>query len=91
MWLKRGANYLWQHNPITRVIYARADRGLKIIALSLMLVLVSALPYALSVAFNWGVSNQPELAWLFAIGAALAHVGFVIGLSLLIFDRLWRR
>lgn len=91
MWLRRTINYLWLHNPVTRVVYARADRGLKIIALSLILVFISALPYALAVLFGWAVSARVELAWLFAIGAALAHVGFVVGLSLLIYDRLWRR
>ncbi|WP_049721562.1 hypothetical protein [Gilvimarinus polysaccharolyticus] len=91
MWLKRAANYLWQRNPITRVVYARADRGLKIIALSLILVFVSVLPYALAVLFDCAVSARVQLVWLFAIGAALAHVGFVVGLVLLIYDRLWMR
>ncbi|WP_339615288.1 hypothetical protein [uncultured Gilvimarinus sp.] len=91
MWLKRGANYLWRRNPITRVVYARADRGLKIIALSLMLVLATALPYAAAVTLGWLTNARTELAWLFALGAAVAHVGFVVGLWLLIYDRLWRR
>jgi len=91
MWLKRVANFIWLHNPITRVMYARADRGLKLIALSLILVLLCALPYFLASAFGLAASSRLTLDWLFAIGAAIAHVGFVVGLSLLIYDRLWRR
>jgi len=91
MSFKRAANYLWQRNPITRVLYARADRGLKIIALSLIVVLLTGLPYGITSSFGWAVSARTELAWLFALGAAVAHVGFVVGLSLLIYDRLGRR
>jgi Ca2+/Na+ antiporter len=88
---KRALNYLWQRNPVTRVLYARADRGLKIIALSLMVVLATALPYGITASFGWAASHQAKLAWLFAVGAAIAHVGFVLGLALLIYDRLWKR
>lgn len=82
----RWINWLWKANPVTRVVYARAQRGLKLIALGLIIVLISALPLIITVVFNLADPPPPILSWLFAVGALIAHIGFVLGLVLLIRD-----
>lgn len=73
-------------NPIRAVLRSKSLRGIKIIALSLMLVLVCATPIMLYSAFGPADGNPVLLSWLFAIGAMLAHVGFFVGIVLVIWD-----
>lgn len=73
-------------NPIRTVLRSNSSRGIKIIALSLMLVIVSAIPIMLMSYFG-DVENNPVItSWIFAIGAMIAHIGFFIGVVLLIWD-----
>lgn len=73
-------------NPIRAVLASKSLRGIKIIALSLMLVLVSALPIMLYSVFGPADGNPILLGWLFAVGAMLAHIGFFVGILLIIWD-----
>ncbi len=73
-------------NPLTAILRSQSPRGLKVIALSLLLVLVCAAPMMLYVVFGPEDGNPVGLGWLFALGALVAHVGFTIGLVLLIWD-----
>lgn len=78
-------------NPITRILRSKASRGLKIIALSLVLVFVSALPVMTYLVFGPEDGNPVWLGRLFAVGALIAHVGFVWGLLLLMKDTYFGR
>ncbi len=73
-------------NPIRAVLRSNSLRGIKIIALSLMLVILSALPIMLISYFGDADSNPVIASWLFAVGAMLGHIGFFIGVLLLIWD-----
>jgi hypothetical protein len=73
-------------NPITAILQSQSPRGVKVIALSLMLVLVCAAPIMLHGIFGAADSNPMVLSWLFAIGAIVAHIGFLVGILLLIWD-----
>ena len=73
-------------NPIRTVMHSNSPRGIKIIALSLMLVLMCAAPIMLYSLFGPADGNPILLSWLFAIGAVLAHLGFLSGILLLIWD-----
>lgn len=73
-------------NPIRTVIHSSSPRGIKIIALSLMLVILSALPYMLISHFGGEDANPIVASWIFAAGAMLGHIGFFIGVVLLIWD-----
>lgn len=77
-------NSMW--NPIRAVLVSNSSRGIKIIALSLMLVLVCAAPIMLYIALGPEDGNPVLLGWLFAGGAMIAHVGFFVGIVLLIWD-----
>ncbi|MDO3382213.1 hypothetical protein [Gilvimarinus algae] len=88
--IKRLLNVLWKRNPVTRVVYARAEKELKLIALSLILVLLCALPLMINMTFSLIEPTPPALVYLFAGGAVLAHLGFLVGLSLLIYKNLFR-
>lgn len=77
-------NRMW--NPVRAVLNSKSLRGVKIIALSLMLVLVCAAPIMLYSVFGPADGNPVALSWLFAVGAMLAHVGFLIGILLVIWD-----
>ncbi|MGB3608825.1 MAG: hypothetical protein WA987_00510 [Cellvibrio sp.] len=73
-------------NPITAILRSQSPRGIKVIALSLFLVLACAAPMMLYVVFGPEDGNPVGLGFLFAGGALIAHVGFTIGLLLLIWD-----
>jgi uncharacterized membrane protein YdjX (TVP38/TMEM64 family) len=73
-------------NPIRAVIRSNSPRGIKVIALSLMLVLLSALPIMLISYFGGADANPVVSSWLFAAGAMLGHIGFFVGVVLLIWD-----
>jgi hypothetical protein len=73
-------------NPITYILRSNSPRGIKIIALSLLLVLACAAPIMLYVFFGPEDGNPVGLGLLFAGGALIAHVGFTVGLLLLIWD-----
>ena len=73
-------------NPIRTVMRSSSPRGIKIIALSLMLVLMCAAPIMLYSLFGSADGNPMMLSWLFAIGAVLAHLGSLIGILLIIWD-----
>lgn len=73
-------------NPVTSILQSQSPRGVKIIALSLLLVLVCAAPIMLHSIFGAEDSNPVALSWLFAIGAIISHVGFFVGILLLIWD-----
>lgn len=68
------------------VLQSKSLRGIKIIALSLMLVLISAAPVMLYSLFGPNDGGPVLLGWLFAMGAVLAHLGFLIGILLVIWD-----
>lgn len=73
-------------NPIRLILNSKSPRGVKIIALSLLLVLISALPIMLYIAFGPQTGDATLLGWFFAIGAVVAHIGFLIGILVLIRD-----
>jgi hypothetical protein len=73
-------------NPVRTVWHSNSPRGIKIIALSLMLVLVCALPIMLFTYLGGENSNPVVSSWIFAIGAMLGHIGFFIGVILLIWE-----
>ena len=73
-------------NPIRAVLRSKSLRGIKIIALSLMLVLVCAAPIMLYSVFGPTDGNPVFFGWLFAVGAVLSQVGFLVGILLLIWD-----
>ena len=73
-------------NPIRAVLISKSLRGIKIIALSLMLVLVCAAPFMLYSVFGPADGNPVALSWLFVIGAMLAQIGFFVGMVLIIWD-----
>lgn len=71
-------------DPITRILQSRSAPGLKIIALSLVLLFATALPVMGYLIFGPEGGNPVWLGRLFALGALLAHVGFIAGLVMLI-------
>ena len=73
-------------NPVRTVLRSNSPRGIKIIALSLMLVVVCALPIMFFTYFGGENSDPVVSSWIFAIGAMLGHIGFFIGVVLLIWD-----
>lgn len=74
-------------NPLTYIWQSDSPPGVKVIALSLLLVLISALPVMLqSLLLTSADSVSVALGWLFAVGALVAHVGFLVGILLLIKD-----
>mgnify|MGYP001627665987 CR=1 FL=1 len=73
-------------NPIRAVMRSSSLRGIKLIALSLMLVLVSAAPIMLYSLVNPEDGGPLWMGWLFAAGAVFAHIGFLIGILLVIWD-----
>lgn len=73
-------------NPIRTVLRSNSLRGIKIIALSLMLVLLCAAPIMLYSLFGPDDGGPIVLGWLFAGGAIIAHLGFLIGILLIIWD-----
>lgn len=68
------------------ILNSNSPRGIKIIALSLMLVILSALPIMLISYFGGADANPVVSSWVFAAGAMLAHIGFFVGVVLLIWD-----
>lgn len=73
-------------NPITAILRSNSPRGFKVIALSLLLIFICALPMMLYSAFGPETGNPMFFAWLFAVGAVLAHIGFLIGILLIMRD-----
>lgn len=73
-------------NPIRAILHSKSPRGIKIIALSLLLVLVCAAPIMLYSYFGPEQGNPVALSWVFALGAVAAHIGFLVGMFLLIWD-----
>lgn len=78
-------------NPITAIWLSDASRGLKVIAYSLVVVFVTSLPYIAYVMFGPSEGNPVGLGLLFACGAMVAHVGFFVGLLMLIWDHYFRK
>lgn len=73
-------------NPIRAVMRSNSPRGIKVIALSLMLVLACAMPIMLYSLIGPDDGGPVALGWLFAGGAMLAHIGFLVGILLVIWD-----
>lgn len=73
-------------NPIRYILRSDSPRGIKVIALSLLVVLVSAAPIMLYILFGPADGNPIGLGFLFAAGALVGHVGFILGMLLLIWD-----
>lgn len=73
-------------NPITAILHSKASIGIKWIAFSLMVVLVSALPSMLYALFGPDDEGSMILTMIFAVGTLLGHIGFLIGLLLLLRD-----
>lgn len=78
-------------NPIKAILRSKAAPGMKIIAFSLLLLFVCVLPYMLYASLGPEDGNPVVLGWLFAIGALVAHLGFVVGLAWLIWDSYRRK
>jgi hypothetical protein len=78
-------------DPITRILRSKAARGLKLIALSLVVLLGSALPLMIYVLLSPTDVFPMSLTWVFSIGALIAHIGFVVGLVILIVDTYFRK
>ena len=76
----------WLRNPVTAILQSNALPGLKIIALSLLLLFVTALPYMLYVLVVTDGPYLQALGVVFGIGALAAHMGFIVGLSWLIWN-----
>ena len=74
------------YNPVTKILQSNSQRGIKVIALSLLLVFVSAAPIMLYILLGPADGNPIGLGLLFAVGALVAHVGFVIGILMLLWD-----
>lgn len=74
------------YNPVTKILQSNSQRGIKVIALSLLLVVVSAAPIMLYILLGPADGNPIGLGLLFAVGALVAHVGFVVGILLLLWD-----
>lgn len=74
------------YNPVTKILQSNSQRGIKVIALSLLLVFVSAAPIMLYILLGPADGNPIGLGLLFAVGALVAHVGFVLGILLLLWD-----
>lgn len=77
-------------NPIRAILQSNASRGIKWIAFSLMVVVLSALPAMLYALLTGGEGSVP-LTLLFAAGALLGHIGFIVGLLMLLYEMLRRR
>lgn len=78
-------------NPITAILRSKASLGIKWIAFSLMVVLVSAMPSMLYALFGPGDGSSMTLTLIFAVGALLGHIGFLIGLLLLLRDAFFNK
>lgn len=78
-------------NPFVAIWRSDASRGLKVIAYSLLLVFVTSLPFIAYVIFGPSGGNPVRLGLLFAGGAMIAHVGFFVGLLMLIWDHYFRK
>lgn len=78
-------------NPITYILRSNSTRGIKVIALSLLLVLASALPLMLYIFLGPEDGNPVALGWLFAAGAMIGHLGFALGLIMLLWDILFKK
>jgi hypothetical protein len=73
-------------NPIKAILRSNSAPGLKVIALSLLLLFVTALPYMVYAMLGLEGGNAQVLGMLFGVGALLAHAGFIIGLLWLMWD-----
>lgn len=78
-------------NPITAILRSKASLGIKWIAFSLMVVLVSAMPSMLYALFGPGDGSSMTLTLIFAVGALLGHIGFLVGLLLLLRDAFFNK
>lgn len=78
-------------NPVTYILRSNSARGIKVIALSLLLVLASALPLMLYIFLGPEDGNPVALGWLFAAGAMIGHLGFALGLIMLLWDILFKK
>lgn len=78
-------------NPITAILRSKASTGIKWIAFSLIVVLVSAMPSMLYALFGPGDGSSMTLTLIFAVGALLGHIGFLIGLLLLLRDAFFNK
>jgi hypothetical protein len=73
-------------NPITAILRSNALPGVKVIALSLLLVFVCAAPIMLYSLLGPEQGNPVVFSWIFALGALVAHMGFLIGILWVIRD-----
>ncbi|MDQ2078358.1 hypothetical protein [Marinimicrobium sp. ABcell2] len=73
-------------NPIKAILRSDSPPGLKVIALSLLLLFVTALPYMAYEMVGPEDGNPQVLGMLFGLGALLAHVGFIVGLLWLMWE-----
>ncbi len=65
--------------------------GVKIILISLFLILATAAPIMLYILVGPADGNPVGLGLLFAAGALVGHLGFIVGLLLLIAHYYFRR
>ena len=72
-------------NPVRIICQSQSPRGVKVIALSLLLVLTCAAPFMIYSLLVPG-DDAIFLSWLLAGGAVVGHMGFLVGMVLLILD-----
>jgi len=78
-------------NPIIAIWKSEAHRGLKLIAYSLLMVFATAAPLVLYTIVSPPGSQSMALSLFFASGALVAHVGFIVGLCLLLWDYYFKK
>lgn len=73
-------------NPVTKILRSDSQRGIKVIALSLLVVFIAAAPIMLYLLLGPADGNPVGLGLLFAAGALIGHAGFLVGVLLLLWD-----
>ena len=73
-------------NPLSFILKSKSPAGVKLVALSLMLLFLCAAPFMIYSLLVPEDNNPLFLVWLFASGAVLAHIGFLVGICWLLFD-----
>lgn len=71
---------------ISRFFAGAALPGVKVIAVSLAIVISTALPYMLVSVFGDETKTYLFVTWMFIVGALIAHLGFFVGILWVIWD-----
>lgn len=71
---------------LKKFLTANALPGVKVIAVSLAVVILTSLPYMVVSVFGDQDKEYLITTWVFIVGAMVAHLGFFVGLLWLIWD-----